>query len=187
MDTPPKNTKQARSKVIEDCGFARIAHTILVDEQRVDKRKNSVRMLSPAGLAGVLNLPSSTTYAMLSGSPNFSPSQARALIAYTGDARLPQWLLANTPFVAALRPETIPISAKAAASQPKREDARLHASAHTMMQEAYGLLMVVLEATEDRVIDDADRTNLRNELADLEVALATLRVVLDGAGLERGV
>ena len=56
-----------------------------------------------------------------------------------------------------------------------------------MMQEAYGLLMVVLEATEDRVIDDADRANLRNELADLEVALATLRVVLDGAGLELGV
>jgi hypothetical protein len=172
---------------MEDCGFARIAHTILVDEQRVDKRKNSARKLLPAGLAGVLKLPSSTTYAMLSGGPNFSPSQARAVMAYTSDPRLPQWLLANTPFVAALRPEAIAISARAAASIPKREDARLQASAHTMMQEAYGLLMVVLEATEDRVIDDADRANLRNELADLEVALATLRVVLDGAGLDRGV
>lgn len=187
MDTPPKKTKQARSKVIEDCGFARIAHTILVDEQRADKRKNPVRKLSPAGLAGVLDLPSSTTYAMLSGSPNFSPSQARAVMAYTKDARLPQWLLADTPFVAALRPEAIALKTRANTTLPKREDARLHASAHTMMQEAYSLLMVVLEATEDRVIDDKDRANLRNELADLEVALATLRVVLDGAGLERGV
>jgi hypothetical protein len=175
------------AKPIKDCGFARIAHTILVDEQRVDQRKTATRKLSPAKLAGVLGLPPSSTYALLAGSTAFDPAQARATLNFTGDMRLAHWLLEGSPFIPALRPETILVPARLAASLRKREDARLHACAHDMMREACDILLAVVEATGDRVVDDIERANLRAELADLESALATLRLVVDGVGLERGV
>jgi hypothetical protein len=174
-------------KPIKDCGFARIAHTILVDEQRADQRKMAARKLSPARLAGVLELPLSSTYALLAGSQALNPTQARTTLTYTGDIRLAHWLLHDSPFVPALRPAAITIPPRLTASLPAREDARLHASAHAMMREAYSLLMGVLDATSDRVVDEVDRANLGSELSDLESAVATLRLVVDGATIERSV
>jgi hypothetical protein len=175
------------AKPNKDCGFARIAHTILVDEQRVDQRKTATRKLSPSKLAGVLGLPLSSTYALLAGSPAMDPTQARATLAFAGDIRLAQWLLDRSPFVPALRPDTFTIPPRLAVSLPAQEDARIHASAHAMMQDACALLLAVVIATGDRVIDANERETLRTELSDLESALATLRLVVDGAGLERGV
>lgn len=165
----------------EACGFADLAYRIVVREQTAQARKGAQRTLTTEVLAGHLDLPLSTTSALLGSATRsrFSPAQARAIMALTGDVRLPQWLLEGTPFVPALRPERIAVHPQVAANLPVRDDARLHASATTLMQEACNLLLAVIAAASDMRIDEADRATLRAEIADIDHALATLRTVVD--------
>jgi hypothetical protein len=165
------------------CGFAMLASQIIITEQYGARRINAgVRTLSPQGLARMLNQRDHNIEDRLNGRAAIRPAEARTIIKYTGDLRLAQWLLEDTPFLPARRPETLKIAEIPREPRPTPEAARVHASAADLAHEASNLLQAAILAVRDLTIDHADRQKLRAEVADVASALATLDQLLISDG-----
>ena len=161
-----------------DCGLAQLARMILIDEQSPSKRDGPKR-LSVKGLAGILGLNDQQIYDKLRGRSAFRPAEARALLAYTEDARVARWLLEGSRFQPARRPESVQVPKVVSANVPNEAPAKLHTLTWSMVNEAYALLLAASIAATDSEISTDERDLLKTELADLDLAVASLRLVIE--------
>ena len=162
----------------EDCGLARLARSILIDEQSPSKREGPKR-LSVKGFAGILGLNDQQIYDKLRGRSAFRPAEARALLAYTEDARVARWLMEGSRFQPARRPESVQVPTVVSANVPNETPAKLHTLTWSMVNEAYALLLAASVAATDSEISPTERALLKTELADLDLAVASLRLVIE--------
>jgi hypothetical protein len=162
----------------EDCGLARLARLILIDEQSPSKREGPKRV-SVKGFAGILGLNDQQIYDKLRGRSAFRPAESRMLLAYTEDARVARWLLDGSRFQPARRPESVQVPKVVSANVPNEAPAKLHTLTWSMVNEAYALLLAASIAATDSEISMDERALLKTELADLDLAVASLRLVIE--------
>lgn len=137
--------------------FAELAHRLLVHERGWSLQEVAERM----------GMKYHTLYARLRGRVSFTPEEVRSLIAIVPDARLANFLLEDTPFIAVDR---------TAAQPPGPGD--LHRSATRSVLEVSDVLRAVEIGLADMKIDHQDKARIAQELNDAERALAALRARL---------
>lgn len=137
--------------------FAELAHRLLVHERGWSLQEVAERM----------GMKYHTLYARLRGRVSFTPEEIRSLLAIVPDARLANFLLEGTPFIAVDR----------MAAQPS-SPGDLHRSATRSVLEVSDVLRAVELGLADMKIDHQDKVRIAQELNDAERALAALRARL---------
>ena len=139
--------------------FADLAHRILVHE----------RGWSLQDVAEKMGMKYHTLYARLRGRVSFTPEEVRSLLAIVPDARLANFLLEGTPFIA--------VDRMMAQGSPGTEG-DVHRGATRSVLEASDVLRAVENSLQDAKIDHQDRARIVAEINDAERALAALRARL---------
>ena len=139
-------------------GFAELAHRVLVHE----------RGWSLQEVAEKMGMKYHTLYARLRGRVSFTPEEVRALLRIVPDARLANYLLEGTPFIAVDR----------FVGQGGPSDADVHRGATRSVLEASDVLRAVEIGLLDKKIDHQDRQKISAEISEAERALASLRTRL---------
>lgn len=137
--------------------FAELAHRILVHE----------RGWSLQEVAEKMGMKYHTLYARLRGRVSFTPEEVRALLTIVPDARLANFLLESTPFIAVDR-----------ALVDSKSDTDVHRGATKSVLEASDVLRAVEQGLIDQKIDHVDRARIVQEINEAERALAALRARL---------
>jgi transcriptional regulator with XRE-family HTH domain len=137
--------------------FAELAHRILVHE----------RGWSLQEVAEKMGMKYHTLYARLRGRVSFTPEEVRALLMIVPDARLANFLLENTPFIAVDR-----------ALVDSKSDVDVHRGATKSVLEVSDVLRAVEAGLVDQKIDHVDRARIVQEINEAERALAALRARL---------
>lgn len=137
--------------------FAELAHRILVHE----------RGWSLQEVAEKMGMKYHTLYARLRGRVSFTPEEVRALLMIVPDARLANFLLDSTPFIAVDR-----------ALVDGKSDTDVHRGATKSVLEVSDVLRAVEQGLVDQKIDHIDRARIVQEINEAERALAALRARL---------
>lgn len=137
--------------------FAELAHRILVHE----------RGWSLQEVAEKMSMKYHTLYARLRGRVSFTPEEVRALLTIVPDARLANFLLESTPFIAVDR-----------ALVDSKSDTDVHRGATKSVLEVSDVLRAVEAGLQDQKIDHVDRARIVQEINEAERALAALRARL---------
>lgn len=138
--------------------FADLAHRILVHE----------RGWSLQEVAEKMGMKYHTLYARLRGRVSFTPEEVRSLLAIVPEARLANFLLEGTPFIAVDR----------IATQAQGGDGDVHLSATRTVLETADVLRAVEISLLDKKIDHQDKLRISAEINEAERALAALRARL---------
>lgn len=140
--------------------FADLAHRILVHE----------RGWSLQEVAEKMGMKYHTLYARLRGRVSFTPEEVRGLLAIVPDARLANFLLDGTPFIA--------VDRMLAQGMDATGDADVHRGATRSVLEVSDVLRAVELGLSDAKIDHQDRARIVSEINEAERALAALRARL---------
>lgn len=140
--------------------FAELAHRILVHE----------RGWSLQEVAEKMGMKYHTLYARLRGRVSFTPEEVRGLLAIVPDARLANYLLDGTPFIA--------VDRMLAQGLDAGGDADVHRGATRSVLEVSDVLRAVEQGLSDARIDHQDRARIVSEINEAERALAALRARL---------
>lgn len=138
--------------------FAELAHRILVHE----------RGWSLQEVAEKMGMKYHTLYARLRGRVSFTPEEVRSLLAIVPEARLANFLLEGTAFIAVDR----------MAAQPGGGDSDVHRGATRTVLETADVLRAVELSLLDKKIDHQDKLRIVSEINEAERALAALRARL---------
>lgn len=138
--------------------FAELAHRILVHE----------RGWSLQEVAEKMGMKYHTLYARLRGRVSFTPEEVRSLLAIVPEARLANFLLEGTAFIAVDRMST----------QPQSGDSDVHRGATRTVLETADVLRAVELSLMDKKIDHQDKLRIVSEINEAERALAALRARL---------
>ena len=140
--------------------FADLAHRILVHE----------RGWSLQEVAEKMGMKYHTLYARLRGRVSFTPEEVRGLLAIVPDARLANFLLDGTPFIA--------VDRMLAQGMDATGDGDVHRGATRSVLEVSDVLRAVEIGLSDSKIDHQDRARIVSEINEAERALAALRARL---------
>ncbi len=137
--------------------FAELAHRILVHE----------RGWSLQEVAEKMGMKYHTLYARLRGRVSFTPEEVRSLLTIVPDARLANFMLEGTPFIAVDR-----------ALVDSKSDIDVHRGTTRSVLEVSDVLRAVEAGLQDQKIDHVDRARIVQEINEAERALAALRARL---------
>ena len=137
--------------------FSEWAHRILVHD----------RGWSLQEVAEKMGMKYHTLYARLRGRVSFTPEEVRSLLTIVPDARLANFMLESTPFIAVDR-----------ALVDGKSDLDVHRGATRSVLEASDVLRAVEAGLQDQKIDHVDRARIVQEINEAERALAALRARL---------
>ena len=145
------------------CGLAALLHSLYVTERNPSLKEMSRR----------IGFEYHTLYSRVIGRVVLRPEEIRLLIRESGDIRLAEWLLEDSPFMPVYRPDADIVDGQ---SEGVR---RLHRTATHAVIEAVELLREVELAIEDDKVDHNDLREIKEALTDAEQALGTLRANID--------